>query len=279
QAYLAYAQSWDLVTYMYTTFGQDKMRLLIKKMNDPESDFNEDLTQVLGQDQNHLENHWLLHLGQPNILRPDQLTPTPQVLVQTHQSQSSTIDSTAPVFITAGSLLIFLPIIGIAVMLVYQRRKRQQALFVGTAQPVSSPGQGMIQGHNNAYFAGSSQYRPSMPVNAFPTSRQPVYPAQPIQPQQPDLSWQNPASSYPLQTYMQFPSFASEQAFGVPSASSPTQSFQSTPVPSQSFARWQPEASATSKEVGSESTGSMEVPFGSFKENVNQQPQKKAPQE
>jgi hypothetical protein len=269
QAYLAYAQSWDLVAYMYTTFGQDKMKLFIKKMNDPESDFNEDLTLVLGQDQDHLENQWLLHLGQPSILRPDQLTPTPQALVQTRQPQSSTTDSTAPVFITAGSLLIFLPIIGIVVILVYQRRKRQQALFVGTAQPFLSPGQGMIQAHNNAYFAVPSQYRPSMPVNAFPTPHQSVYPAQSAQPQQPDLSWQNPASSYPLQTYMQFPSFAPEQAFGVPPASSPT----------QSFAQWQPEASILSKEVGSENTGSMQVPFGPFKENVNQQTQKKAPQE
>lgn len=272
QAYLAYAQSWDLVTYMYTTFGQDKMRLFIKKMNDPESDFNEDLTLVLGEDQDHLENQWLLHLGQPGILRPD-------ALVQTHQPQSSTTDSTAPVFITAGSLLIFLPLIGIAVILIYQRRQRQQALYVGTAQPLQSPSQGMIQAHNNAYFAGPSQYRPSMPVNAFPTSRQSAYPEQPIQSQQPELSWHNPATFYPLQTYMQFPSFAPEQAFGVPPASSPTQSFQSIPMPSQSFAQWQPEASTMSKEVGSENTGSMEVPFGPFKEDVNQQPQKKAPQE
>ena len=50
-AYLAYAQSWDLITYMYTTFGQSKMKLLIKKMNDPESDFNDALTQALGLDQ------------------------------------------------------------------------------------------------------------------------------------------------------------------------------------------------------------------------------------
>jgi hypothetical protein len=50
-------------------------------------------------------------------------------------------------------------------------------------------------------------------------------------------------------------------------------------MPSQSFAQWQPEASTMSKEVGSENTGSMQVPFGPFKENVNQQPPEKAPQE
>src|SRR5256714_187786 len=184
QAYLAYAQSWDLITYMYTTFGRDKMKLLIKKMNDPGAEFNEDLMQVLGQDQDHLENQWLLHLGQPGILRPDQLTPTPQAIAQTHQLQPGTTDSTAPIFITAGSLLIFLPIIGIVVMLIYQRRRRQQALVVAATQQrqqYPSFNQGTIQAHNAYYYAGSSQYRPSMPGNAYSTPRQQVNPAQQVQ--------------------------------------------------------------------------------------------------
>jgi Peptidase MA superfamily len=289
QAYLAYAQSWDLITYMYTTFGRDKMKLLIKKMNDPNAEFNEDLAQILGQDQDHLENQWLLHLGQPGILRPDQLTPTPQAVAQTHQLQPITTDSTAPVFITAGSLLIFLPIIGIVVMLIYQRRRRQQELVVAATQQrqqYPSFGQGSMQAHNT-YYAGSAQYRPSMPGNVSPMPRQQVYPAQQVQqvqlvqPQQPDRSWQQPAPfSYP-QTYMPFPSFAPEQAYGTPPVSSPAQPPQSTPMPSRSFNRWQPDPPAMSEEVGTEdeNTGSMQVPFGPFKENVNQQPQKKAPQE
>src|SRR5207247_9691108 len=127
-AYLAYAQRWNLISYMYTTLDQSNMSLLIKKMNDPRADFSEDLAQAIGQDQEHLENQWRLRLGQPGILLPNQVTPTPRALVQTSKTQTSATDSTTPVFITAGSLLILLPIIGIVAMLVYQRRKRQQEL-------------------------------------------------------------------------------------------------------------------------------------------------------
>jgi len=111
------------------------MTLLIQNMNNPRADFGEDLTQALGEDQVHLENQWRLHLNQPAILGPDQATPATKPSIQTSQTQSMPADSTAPLLVTLGVLLILLPMVGIGALLVYQRRKRQQALALQSAQP------------------------------------------------------------------------------------------------------------------------------------------------
>jgi hypothetical protein len=275
QAYLAYAQSWNLISYMYTTFGQSKMRLLIKKMNDPEAGFSEDLVQAIGQDQDHLENQWRLHLGQPGILLPNQVTPTPRALVQTSQTQTSTTDSTAPVFITAGSVLILLPIIGIVAILVYQRRKRQQALAAEAVQHYQPVGQLPLQRNTNSGYAGPLQYRPATPAIEYPTSPQQMYyPPYQASSQQPGHTWGNQGPS--PQTYMPFPSFVPEQAFGAPPASPPVQP---APMPPRLPIQPQPAPPAIGEEEGDDGADSMLAPFGPFNENVNQQPQKKAPQE
>ncbi|HYT34768.1 MAG TPA: peptidase MA family metallohydrolase [Ktedonobacteraceae bacterium] len=251
-AYLAYAQSWNLIDYMYTTFGHAKMAQLIKKMNDSQADFNEDLTQALGMDQDHLENQWLLHLGQPGILRPDQVTPTPQAPLQTSQSQTVTLDSTALVFITAGSLLIFLPIIGIVAILLYQRRKRQQLLAMETPKHFLTTPQAPRQVDSSARNAGSLHFRPSNPVYAPPEFL--YYPASQPQAQQTHQPAQNQAfftqEQQGRQTYIPFPSFAPQQTSG---------------------------EQGESEE--SEDAGSAPAPYGPFQENLNQQPLKKAPQE
>lgn len=136
KAYLAYAQSWNLIGYIYSTFGQAKLTLVIKKMNDPQTDFNTDLTQALGEDQLHLENQWRLHLNQPSILSLDQTTPKTKPLIQTNLPQNEAIDSTELLFIALGVLLIVLPLIGIVAVFVYQRRRRQEVLAVQAAQHV-----------------------------------------------------------------------------------------------------------------------------------------------
>lgn len=132
-AYLAYAQSWNLMDYMYHTFGNAKMALLIQKMNNSQADFNDDLTQALGEDQLHLENQWRLNLGQPAVITPDQITPTPQPAIHT-LPQTMPVDNTAPVLIVLGSTLIVLPIVGLAALLIYQRRKQQHELAMQNAQ-------------------------------------------------------------------------------------------------------------------------------------------------
>ena len=77
QAYLAYAQSYNLLNYMYKTFGQSKMAQLIKFMNNPQQTFDQDLTQALGEDEIHLENQWRLSNGQSAVLTTSDITPTP----------------------------------------------------------------------------------------------------------------------------------------------------------------------------------------------------------
>ena len=277
QAYLAYAQSWNLIDYMYTTFGHAKMTLLIKKMNDSQADFGEDLVQVLGKDQDHLENQWLLHLGQPGILRPDQVTPIPQTLSQTSQSQTTTTDSTTPVFITAGSLLILLPIIGIVAILIYQSRKRKQVLAVEAAQQFLSVKQVPGQVDNNTRYADSLRFKPSNPDSVYSPQESVYYPMSRPQAQQPNQSGQNQAfCPYEEQTYIPFPPFAPEQAFGAPPSYTPMQPAPIQPLSSQP---WQAAEPAVGEERGSEDIGSAPALFGPFQENLNQQPQKKAPQE
>ena len=139
QAYLAYGQSWNLVDYMYSTFGKAKMGLFIKQMDNRQLVFNQDLVQALGVDQIHLENQWRVHLKQPPVLPPEQLTPTIQ---QTAQAKPQPIkvqadpDTSAPLLVFIGTLLILSPIAGFVIILVIQRRKEQKGWAVQTAQQI-----------------------------------------------------------------------------------------------------------------------------------------------
>ena len=127
KAYLAYAQSWNLIDYMFHTFGKLKVAALIRAMNNPQSDFEQDMTLAFGVDPAHLENQWHLYLNQPATLRPDQLTPATSPIQKTIALPTTT-DSNAPLLILVGLLLILLPIFGISGLLAYQRRCQVPAL-------------------------------------------------------------------------------------------------------------------------------------------------------
>ncbi|GHO88936.1 peptidase MA family metallohydrolase [Dictyobacter formicarum] len=126
KAYQAYAQSWQLVDYMYKTFGLKKMATLIQSTHRSDQPFDTDLQQALGVDSDHLENQWHLHLNQPATL-----SGTEQVQQKTNQSIDSkpaaTVDPTDTYLTVAGSLLIIVPVIsGVLLLfyLLYSRRKR-----------------------------------------------------------------------------------------------------------------------------------------------------------
>lgn len=127
QAYLAYAQSWQLLTYMYKTFGTTKMQRFINNMNNPALDFNTNMQQTLGLDSAHLENQWLLSLNQPGILSPDQLTPTVTAPASHNGQAVSPANDTMPVVTVIGVMLIVLPFAAIVIILVVQVRKRRKA--------------------------------------------------------------------------------------------------------------------------------------------------------
>ena len=290
QAYLAYAQSWDLIDYMYKTFGQAKMTLLIQKMNDSQSDFDQQLMASIGLDSLHLENQWRVHLGQSTILSPDQITPTAQPTAQpTPTAPTSTSDGTTPILVTTGVLLILLPILGIAAIFVYQRRKRQQQAQTALA----------AQGNH----AANGQYFPQ-------------YPQSPYQPMPPNgqFSYTNPAEysaarppmprpANPPQTYMPFFYPEAQQAFGAPPLSPsipptppvnvPQQAQQvqqrppiSTNAPGFSWPTNFPTPDANGQQPVANGNGKGQgqgqpapEPFGQFQERVFKQPGKQAPQE
>lgn len=178
KAYLAYAQSWNLVGYMYSTFGQPKMARLIHQMSDQSTDFGRDLELVLGMDQDHLENRWHVYLHQPPTLPADELTPTAQPTPQSSHVQVTITDNSSSLLIFAGIVLILLPMLGIAFIFVNQRRNSQKTLAVQAAQQiVSANGQA-----SQAQQASQPPYTHPQYSQTFGVSG-PQFP-QPLQPSQ-----------------------------------------------------------------------------------------------
>lgn len=127
QAYLAYAQSWNLLDYMYTTFGQPRMVQFISSLNNVQTDFATDLERALGVDQIHLENQWHLKLNQPALIPPDQATPTPIAQPVQRPKLSQTIEDTSstPLLLLGSGLVLGSGIVMILVI-VNMRRRRQK---------------------------------------------------------------------------------------------------------------------------------------------------------
>lgn len=166
KAYLAYAQSWNLVSYMYATFGQAKMATLIRLMNDPNTDVDGDMQRALGEDHLHLENAWRLHLNQPAVLSRDLLTPTPNAVpVPQSRPQSNAAPHNNPwPAIGFGGLLLLMVLGTWMMILIYMHRNR-------AAAAAQSKGQRMAPyyGAPGAYQNQSGwQQRPTTPPYGQP---------------------------------------------------------------------------------------------------------------
>lgn len=143
QAYLAYAESWKLLDYMYHTFGQSRMAQLIKLMGDSQTVFDQDLQKAMGVDELHLENQWRIYLGQPAILTPDQITPTPLPTIQVKQAQNvSTNYTTFWLLIGLGVLLVLLSFIGLILLVIYSARHNQAKQEMAKAHATANWQQG-----------------------------------------------------------------------------------------------------------------------------------------
>ncbi|HCI82884.1 MAG TPA: hypothetical protein DHW02_24700 [Ktedonobacter sp.] len=141
KAYLAYAESWQFMSYMYNTFGIAKMAHLIHLMNNPSGAFEYEMTNAFGEDSTHIENQWLLSLNQPPILPSTQSTKsTTQPSNKAVVPLVTTTDASAPWLIGAGALLILLSLSGVSGLFVYQRRRTrfatQSITTTSEAQPV-----------------------------------------------------------------------------------------------------------------------------------------------
>lgn len=168
KAYLAYAESWQFISYMYNTFGITKMAHLIHLMNTPSGAFEYQMTSAFGEDSSQIENQWLISLKQPPILPPTQPTPQP--------SQKAPVpivianDATAPWLIGAGVLLILLSLSGVTGLFVYQRRRTQLATSSITASTTQS-----VQ-HSLARPAYTPQFYVPPTPDAFEQYTQPTIP-------------------------------------------------------------------------------------------------------
>ncbi len=178
KAYLAYAQSWNLLKYMYTTFGQSKMVTLIKDIN-ADSHFDTDLSQALGVDQDHLENQWRLSLNQPATLIPGAVNPAsiPRP-IQVHIATNPY----APLLLTLGIILFVLPLVGLGGLFSYQRRNRPmlalqaQNIINSTLPTYPTPIASSAPYVDPAHYASRPAYQP---YPAYP-SPQAQYPPRPL---------------------------------------------------------------------------------------------------
>jgi hypothetical protein len=131
-AYLAYAQSWNLVDYMYRTFGRTLMARLIYWLQNGTLTFDQDLVTVIGEDERHLENQWHLYLHQPPTLTPAEMqTPAAQPTAPATAPQPrlvlpATTDRSEFTLTTLGALLMLAGLIGLATFVVMLRRQRWQ---------------------------------------------------------------------------------------------------------------------------------------------------------
>ena len=200
QAYLAYAQSWDLVQYMYTTFGQAKMIQFIKDLRGPTYDFDQAMQASLGVDVAHLEYQWLVHHNQPATPPPNQITPTPQPTGQVKNisgTGASSTDDRAWVLIVLGGVLVAGSFVGLIALFVVMRRGR------GTVAPSATPtvsqnGNSMpgLYANPNIYMRDSMYVRPAEPSKSAPSHLNPP-PAQPQPPApQPPVTSEQEFSSY-----------------------------------------------------------------------------------
>ena len=174
QAYLAYAQSWNLITYMYRTFGQPRLAHLIKLMGDSQTDFDQDLQQALGVDELHLENQWRIHLGQPAVLTSNQITPTPQATIQVKQTQNgSTNYTTFWLLIGLGVLLVLISLIGLILLVIYSAKNNKVMKDMAQAPAAANWQQGnqtfTYQYPDPSTYMHTSMYAqsPSQPVSPY----------------------------------------------------------------------------------------------------------------
>ena len=125
KAYLAYAQSWQLVDYMYQTFGLQKMSALIHNMDNPNQSFDADMRLALGLDVAHLENQWHISLNQPPTLSKNQLAePLPVSVPPPNPYNGTTI-----ALLLLGIVLVLVSSLGLGCIIVYQRRVKQRMII------------------------------------------------------------------------------------------------------------------------------------------------------
>ena len=142
QAYLAYAQSWKLVAYMYQTFGTAKMEAFLKALNSSLIDFDGAARQALGVDSSQLEKQWRLSLNQPATAGAG----SPSSTASQSLGSSSALTALSTLLVTGSLILTIATIVGIVLVIVTMRRRKRQLAqsweMAGGALSSSVPEQG-----------------------------------------------------------------------------------------------------------------------------------------
>lgn len=179
-AYLAYAQSWQLLIYMYNTYGQAKMIQFIHKLNDPSLDFSQAMQAALGVDELRLEYQWRLSLKEPIALPPSELTPTPQVTPHaTARANGTNSDDRSWVLIALGSVLVLGSFAGLLALFVIMSRGRRRSTY--SSRTTAAGFTGINQGstpppHTDpAVYARDSMYL--RPADSAPPQSSPPTPS------------------------------------------------------------------------------------------------------
>lgn len=171
QAFLAYAQSWNLVQYMFDTYGQPKMQQFIRLMNDPSFDFGEDMIKALGVDIAHLENAWRLHLNQPGTLTPDEMTPTAAPTTVPHLNTSNGSDDRSWVLLVLGGVLVAGSLFGLFALFIVTTRNRRRAQMANLSQAsLAAPPIDPALYMRSSMYAGAAQQ--PLPPHAPPAPQQ-----------------------------------------------------------------------------------------------------------
>lgn len=194
KATLAYAESWNLLQYMYDTFGQERMKLLVKDLKDPNHTFNQDLGKALGFGEIAVENQWLLSLHQPLVPFTATATPTPVPA----QQISPSVGNSNSWLLCLGFLLVLVGIGGIVIIgsKVRQARQRakQKAWAIEAAQQIiasslsGTSGGSYTQGNPRTHRFSWEKDHPQAPPYTSPAtyrSPQEQLPSKPQSPQSP----------------------------------------------------------------------------------------------
>nr|BBH94581.1 hypothetical protein KTA_27800 [Thermogemmatispora argillosa] len=130
-AELAYAESWNLVSYMFQTFGKADMEHLLQLLSSGKQNFDQALQAAIGEDQAHLENQWHLALHQPPTLSPAEMqTPAvpPASTARLQLPTPATSDSHDPLLLALGTALMLAALLGTMLLLASVRHQRLQAM-------------------------------------------------------------------------------------------------------------------------------------------------------
>lgn len=140
QAELAYAESWNFVTYLYTQYGQPKVARLVDRLDN--TAFDTAFPQIFGADISQVESQWHVSLGLPPTVNATPSAPaasTPASSQTPTAGPSSGNSNQTIIAIAAGVFLLVLLGLTAGTILQWRRRQAPTSGFGAQAPAVGGP--------------------------------------------------------------------------------------------------------------------------------------------